>query len=165
MKTIAAKLKSPKSTELKFIDRLARDYPQFKFAPGSEDHWSAKLGTITYNPRRPAPQLRYSVLHELAHALLGHSTYRSDFQLLKLEAEAWQLAAEIGHKYQVEVDEEHIQNCLDTYRDWLHQRSACPKCGTHVLQRDANSYSCYNCRTNWRVTSRKFARPYRRRLS
>ena len=145
-----------------FIQQLAGDYPQFKFVSGLEDHWSAKSDTITYNSKRPADLLRYSVLHELAHALLGHTSYTSDFELLKLEAEAWSLAAKIGRKYKVKVDNEHIQNCLDTYRDWLHQRSACPKCGMHVLQSDASHYHCYNCQTKWQVTTKRFARPYRK---
>jgi len=156
--------KLSKKSELKFIDQLANDYPQFKFEAGDEDHWSAQTKTVFYNPKRPAVLLRFSVLHELAHALLGHTSYDSDFQLLKLESEAWKLATEIGHKYHVTIDDNHVQNCLDTYRDWLHKRSACPNCGTHVLQLDAQRYHCYNCQTSWRVSTGRFARPYRRRL-
>jgi hypothetical protein len=147
------------------MDRLQADYPQFKFQPGIEDHWSAKTGIITYNPDRPMIQRRFSVLHELSHAILGHTSYNSDFELLKLESEAWQLAAKIGHKYHVEIDDQHIQGCLDTYRDWLYWRSACPKCGTHVMQKDAASYHCYNCRTTWRVSSGRFVRSYRKTLA
>lgn len=152
-------------SDRQFISLLHRDYPEFKFQPGDEDHWSAKSGTITYNPRRPLFQRRYSLLHELAHAVLGHISYTSDFELLKLEAEAWQLAAKIGHKYQIEIEDAHIQNCLDTYRDWLYRRSTCPRCGTHVLQKDSASYHCYNCQTDWQVSSGRFVRPYRRRAS
>ena len=159
---MVAMITSAKKSD-KFIDRLKADYPDYKFKAGDEDHWSSKSNTIIYNPNRPLLQRRYSLLHELAHALLGHTDYRSDFELLKLESEAWKLAAEIGHKYQVEIDNEHIQNCLDTYRDWLHQRSACPRCGTHVFQSDQNHYQCYNCQAKWRVTSSHFVRPYRRR--
>lgn len=162
-KTRGLKLKAKQPAENRFIERLASDYPQFKFEPSEEDHWSAKTKTIFYNPKRPGSLLRYSVLHELAHAILGHTSYDSDFQLLKLEAEAWQLATEIGHKYHVAINDDHVQNCLDTYRDWLHKRSACPTCGTHVLQADAHHYHCYNCQTKWRVSTGHFARPYRQR--
>ncbi len=103
----------------------------------------------------------YGVLHELAHAQLGHRNYHSDFELIKLESLAWELAAEIGRKYKVEIDDEHIQNCLDTYRDWLHARSLCPSCGMHVLQKDPHHYRCFNCGAQWRVTSGHFVRPYR----
>lgn len=147
-----------------FINRLAADYPGYKFRAGRQDHWSPRIKTITYNPDEPLQKLLCGVLHELAHALLDHSTYSSDFELVKLEAEAWSLAAKIGKKYKVEISEEHIQNCLDTYRDWLHRRSACPTCGMHVLQKDSQSYLCYNCQTGWHVSSGRFARPYRKTL-
>lgn len=145
-----------------FIKRVARDYPQFKFVPGTQEHWSPRTGTITYCKSEPITELRYGLLHELAHALLGHNNYGSDFELLKLESEAWQLAAKIGKKYGVKLADEHIQGCLDTYRDWLHRRSQCPACGVHVLQKTANSYQCFNCGTAWQVSARRFARPYRR---
>ena len=145
-----------------FIATLSRDYPQYKFKRGSQEHWSPRSGTITYNPSQPLKLLRYGVLHELAHAQLEHTDYASDFELLKLESLAWRKAARIGRKYGVTISSGHIQNCLDTYRDWLHRRSACPVCGTHALQKDANHYHCFNCQNIWRVTSGRFVRPYRR---
>lgn len=145
-----------------FIDRLSQDYPDFQFVHGAQEHWSPKTSTITFNPAQKPQQIRYGVLHELAHALLGHQNYQSDFELLKMESEAWHLASKIGRKYGVKISEDHIQNCLDTYRDWLHRRSQCPSCGMHVTQESASTYHCFNCGTNWRVSSGRFARPYRR---
>jgi hypothetical protein len=147
-----------------FIKDLQRDYPHLKFKPGKQEHWSPKTQTISYNPNQDTEQLRYGLLHEIAHAQLKHNSYQSDFELLKLESHAWELAAKVGKKYKVKIDEDHIQNCLDTYRDWLHRRSACPACGTHVMQRDSRSYQCFNCQTVWQVSSGRFVRPYRRRL-
>lgn len=149
-------------TSKSFIKQLARDYPQFCFKPGQQGHWSPRSKTITYNPQEPSDELYYELLHELAHALLGHQTYQSDFELLKLESQAWELAAKIGRKYRIKLSEDHIQDCLDTYRDWLHRRSQCPTCGMHVLQKDSSSYKCFNCGAQWRVSSRRFARAYRR---
>lgn len=151
-------------TSRKFISQITKDYPQFKFAPGAQEHWSPRTNTITYSESEPAEELRYGLLHELAHALLGHDTYNSDFELLKLEVQAWDLAAKIGKKYGIKLDDGHIQDCLDTYRDWLHRRSKCPACGMHVLQKDSNSYQCFNCGTAWQVSARRFARAYRRKL-
>jgi predicted RNA-binding Zn-ribbon protein involved in translation (DUF1610 family) len=145
----------------KFIVQIAQDYPQFKFQPGTQEHWSPRTNTITYNDSEPAQELRHGLLHELAHALLDHNNYRSDFELLKMEVEAWALAASMAKKYRIRLDDEHIQDCLDTYRDWLHRRSQCPTCGMHVLQTDANTYKCFNCGASWRVSARRFARPYR----
>jgi predicted RNA-binding Zn-ribbon protein involved in translation (DUF1610 family) len=134
------------------IDRVILDYPQFKFCPGSQEHWSPKSNTITYSQSEPLDEL------------LGHNTYQSDFELLKLESEAWQLAAKIGRKYHIMLDDDHIQDCLDTYRDWLHRRSKCPTCGMHVMQQDSVTYKCFNCDTSWQVSSRRFSRSYRRKI-
>jgi predicted RNA-binding Zn-ribbon protein involved in translation (DUF1610 family) len=151
-------------TSKEFVRKIAKDHPQFKFVPGSQEHWSPRASTITYNDSEPADELGYGLLHELAHALLGHDNYSSDFELLKLEVQAWDLAVKIGKKYGIDLDGDHIQDCLDTYRDWLHRRSQCPACGMHVLQKDANSYACFNCGTAWQVSQRRFARAYRRKL-
>ncbi len=152
-------------TKKDFINQLRSDFPQFKFKAGSQDHWSPKNSTITYKKNEPLEKLQYGVLHELAHALLDHNNYHSDFELLKLESQAWELAAKTGGKYGVKINNDHIQNCLDTYRDWLHARSRCPHCGMNVLQKDLHHYHCFNCQTQWSVTSGRFVRPYRRTVS
>jgi predicted RNA-binding Zn-ribbon protein involved in translation (DUF1610 family) len=150
-------------TSNNFVGKVIKDYPQFKFLPGNQEHWSPKTNTITYSQTEALDELRYGLLHELAHAVLGHNTYQSDFELLKLESQAWELAAKIGRKYNVKLDDDHIQDCLDTYRDWLHRRSKCPTCSMHVIQKDAVTYKCFNCGTSWTVSHRRFARSYRRR--
>lgn len=153
---------SSKTIDL-FIKKLEADYPDIKFKTGAKEHWSPKLKTITYNPHEKPLNFKFGLLHELAHALLGHTTYGTDFELLKLESQAWDLAAKLGKKYGVKIDSEYIQICLDTYRDWLHRRSTCPVCGTHVLQSNIDYYHCYNCQTDWRVSNERFVRPYRRK--
>jgi hypothetical protein len=157
---------TPSKTSAKdFISRLRKDFPEYSFEPGKQDHWSPKSNTITYKASAALKDVQYGVLHELAHARLGHYTYHNDFELLKLESQAWELAAKTGKKYGVVISNEHIQDCLDTYRDWLHARSRCPACGMHVLQKDPHHYHCFNCRTQWQVTSGRFVRPYRRRTA
>jgi hypothetical protein len=143
-----------------FITSLSLDYPDFRFRIGKQERWSPKTNTIIFNPDSPS----YGLLHELAHAVLGHSTYGSDFELLKMEAEAWELAIKLGKTYGIKISDDHIQNCLDTYRDWLHKRSACPTCGTHVLQQSQTSYLCFNCQATWSVSSERFVRPYRKTM-
>lgn len=153
---------STSKTELKsFLGELKRDYPNLKFKRGLQENWSAKTMTVTYNHRQPIDQLKCSLMHEVAHALLEHKNYTSDFELLKMEAEAWELAAKLGTKYGLKIDDQHIQNCLDTYRDWLHKRSLCPTCGIHVIQQSPSIYKCFNCQMLWRVSSGRFVRPYR----
>ena len=148
-----------------FLEKLSADYPQFKFEKGAEEHWSPKTQTIMYNPSQPVQKIRYGIIHELAHAQLDHTDYKSDFELLKMEAKAWELASQIGQKYGVKIEDDHIQNCLDTYRDWLHRRSKCPSCGTHVLQDSSASYKCFNCGETWQVSSGRFVRSYRKKVS
>jgi hypothetical protein len=101
-------------------------------------------------------------LHETGHALLGHTSYQADFELVRLEAAAWERAKSLALSLDMTIDEGHIQNCLDTYRDWLHKRSLCPSCGTQSLQQgDFVHYRCHNCHTKWRVGTDRFCRAYR----
>lgn len=145
-----------------FLAKLKKDYPAYGFKPGKQDHWSPGKQIITYNPEKSFKQSSFAILHELAHAELDHHNYTSDLELVKLESEAWLLAAKIGKNYGVIISNEHIQNCLDTYRDWLHGRSACPNCGIRVLQTDSGKYDCFNCHARWAVTSDRFSRSYRK---
>jgi hypothetical protein len=160
-----AAMTTSSKTSAEFIKRIKVDYPQFSFKPGSQEHWSPRTKTITYDGSASAAELRYGLLHELAHALLEHDNYRSDFELLKLESQAWEMAVKVGRKYNISLDNEHIQDCLDTYRDWLHRRSKCPTCGMHVLQKDVRTYQCFNCGDSWQVSAGRFARPYRLKSS
>lgn len=145
-----------------FLLRIKQDYPRYGFKPGKQDHWSPGKQIITYNPDKPLAESSVALLHELAHAELNHTTYTSDLELLKLESQAWKLAAKIGKQYEVIITNDHIQNCLDTYRDWLHQRSACPNCTMRVLQTNPSKYECFNCHTEWAVTADRFSRSYRK---
>lgn len=145
------------------VKRLPKDFPGLVFKAGDEFCWSPKNQTIVYDAGLDDPTVgAWSLLHELAHAVLDHNRYGSDFELLHLEATAWHKAAELARKYGHEISGDHIQDCLDTYRDWLHQRSTCPLCGTTSLQETARKYRCHNCGTGWTVTASRFCRPYRR---
>lgn len=160
----ATNLSSKQSKSDVFIRTLQTNYPGFKFKAGKQDHWSPSSKTIIYNPDRPLNELKQSLLHELSHALLDHRDFKSDFELLKLEAEAWAKASELATQYDLVISEDHIQDCLDTYRDWIHRRSTCPSCGVHVLQQDSQTYRCFNCQHEWSVTSGRFVRSYRKGL-
>jgi hypothetical protein len=146
----------------KLLKTLQKDYPKVTFAPGETFSWSSRKQTIHY-PQFAGESVTaiWSLLHEMGHALLEHHTYQSDFELVKLEAAAWDKAAQLGQKYGHTIDVDHIQDCLDTYREWLYQRSTCPKCLINSLQRDLHTYCCYNCNTQWRVSRSKLCRPYR----
>lgn len=159
---MAATTSSNNSKINRFIDILKTEFPAYGFCIGKHDHWSPEYQKVTYNPDRPYRELQFCILHELAHAELNHKNYNSDIELLKLESEAWSLAAKLGKRYKVKITEEHIQRCLDSYRDWLHGRSACPSCSLRVLQTDAQHYECFNCHKTWAVTPDRFTRAYRK---
>lgn len=144
------------------VESAAKALPGVSMKPGDTFFWSPKESIITYRVGQEENiHDQWAFLHELSHALLGHSSYASDFELLLLEVAAWQKAKEIAPSYNLAIDEEHIQDCLDTYRDWLHQRASCPGCSTVSLQVNPTLYTCHNCHTSWTVSSSRFCRPYR----
>jgi hypothetical protein len=144
-----------------FIDQLSQNYPDLAFEASNSFCWSPKHQKILYDPKYDPTTGIWAILHELGHATLGHLFYSSDFELVQLEAAAWREAQKLGRKYAVKIDNDHIQNCLDTYRDWLHRRSKCPICGNVSLQVSSSKYKCFNCHTEWGVSTSRFCRPYR----
>jgi hypothetical protein len=148
----------------KLLIIIGKLFPDVSFEEGSSFYWSPQNQTVVHNPSSPSEEIGiWSLLHETAHAALGHEIYKTDFELLALEVAAWGDAKKLGEKLDVTINEEHIQDCLDTYRDWLHQRSTCPTCGNGGLQHDPREYRCHNCSTKWHVTASRFCRPYRRK--
>jgi len=147
----------------RLLARLAADFPELTFRAGEAFCWSPGDKQIVYRIGISEENVGvWSLLHELGHATLDHSTYQSDFALLQLEVAAWEAARDLAATYGHQIDPDHIQDCLDTYRDWLHRRSTCPTCGNKSLQETARQYACFNCDTRWHVTASRFCRPYRR---
>ena len=148
------------------LKTLSADYPNLQFVQSDKFYWSPKDKTVYYNNDRLTDKTaEWALLHELSHGVLGHTHYKTDVNLLQLEVEAWAMAQQIAKTYDIAIDEDHIQDCLDTYRDWLHARSKCPTCGEHGLQSNNGDYECLNCSGTWHVSSERFCRPYRRRVS
>jgi hypothetical protein len=144
------------------LGQLRRDFPAITFTAGNQFYWSPKSQEIMYSKTdSSASSAPWSLLHELGHALLDHTSYESDLELIEMESQAWEKAKEIGQTYGFTIEEDHIQDCMDTYRDWLHQRSACPRCDNRSLQQDDQHYRCFNCGTTWKVSLSRFCRPYR----
>jgi predicted RNA-binding Zn-ribbon protein involved in translation (DUF1610 family) len=143
--------------------RLRTDYPHILFVAGTRFAWHAEQQHIRYRSEAAStPRNIAALLHELSHALLGHANYRHDIELLQLEAAAWEQARKLAGQYQIVLDEDTIQDCLDTYRDWLHLRATCPTCFARSLQTSPSSYQCHNCGAQWSVTRSRLCRPYRR---
>jgi hypothetical protein len=152
----------PNSFMDKLLSRLQKDYPHIEFVAGKAFYWSPATRQIFYKTNAAGPTAVFSLLHEVGHALLGHKRYKLDFELLELEVAAWERAGLLAKDYAITIDGDHIQDCLDTYRDWLYRRSICPSCTTKALQQDDEPvYNCYNCHATWRVAPSRFCRPYR----
>jgi hypothetical protein len=130
-------------------DRLQRDYPDIIFTEGDDFHWSPSNKTVTYTQ---SSEDQASLLHELSHALLGHTDYKKDISLIEMERDAWQYAKDnLGPAYDQPIIDEIIEDALDSYRDWLHARSTCPNCQATGIQTKREEYRCLACRTKWRV--------------
>lgn len=84
-------------------------------------------------------------LHEVGHALIGMYDFKTEVGRLKIEVMAWEKAKELCDVYGVDVDEELIEAELDTYREWLHQKSRCPKCGLTRFQTPDGVWHCPQC--------------------
>ena len=144
------------------IAELKATFPQLRFTAGEQFCWSPETGEVFYKADSRDARATWSLLHETGHALLEHATYKADFELLRLEIAAWERARELAGSLDIIIDEDHIEDCLDTYRDWLYKRSICPTCTTKCLQQgDFVHYRCFNCHTVWRVTQNRFCRAYR----
>lgn len=148
---------------LKLIARLQAQYPNLRFTHATQFCWSPETSEIFYKPGAIDETAEWSLLHETGHALLRHQSYCADVELLRLEVEAWQRARLLARDVGITIDEDHIQDCLDTYRDWLDKRSICPTCRTKCLQKDdGKTYQCFNCHASWKVGNDRFGRIYRR---
>lgn len=144
------------------IDQLSAKYPSLKFVQGNSFYWSPETAEIYYSKQINHEKSLWSLLHETGHALLKHKNYISDYELLSLELAAWEKAKSLATEINIEISQDHIEDCMDTYRDWLHKRSICPNCGTKSLQQDNHKYyRCFNCHTSWRVSTSRFCRAYR----
>jgi len=128
--------------------KLKVDFPSFCFVADQGFIWSPNEQTIFYDADSRDTA---SLLHEMSHALLRHQDYTRDIELIEMERDAWEYAKTLGEKYKVPIQENDIQDALDTYRDWLHSRSLCPTCKATGLQTKKYLYRCIACTTAWRV--------------
>ena len=72
--------------DAKFLQRLQRDYPEFRFINGSKFAFRPPK-TIVLGPLEPFYELL--ALHELSHAILEHRTFKMGVERLKMESAAW----------------------------------------------------------------------------
>ncbi len=142
--------------------QLKTDFPDISFNPGDEFRWSPSAAAVWYAARSADT---VTLLHETAHALLGHESYKHDIELIRLERDAWKKATALGQKYGIPITETHVEDALDTYRDWLHARSLCPTCKQNGIQEDENHYVCVICGQKWSVNDARHCGLKRQKIS
>lgn len=123
----------------KLIVQLKMDYPKIRFRLGKK---------FAFRPPRTiffAEGQELELLHELGHARLEHDFYTTDIERLRMERAAWEEARRLCYQYAVEYDQEFVEMALDSYRDWLHRRSQCSKCGLTRYQTRDGKYHCPSC--------------------
>lgn len=134
------------------LDNLATIIPDITLIKADIFSWKPSLNSITYIDNELATDHgALNLLHEAGHALKNHQTYAYDVELLRLEAEAWDIAKSICKDMSINFNTDIAQDNLDTYRDWLHQRSTCITCGFISLQTEPGIYRCFNCDSRWSV--------------
>lgn len=148
------------STLNNLLNRLSKDFPTINWEKSERFSWEPSTGTIYYDPCGQDP--KWSLLHEAGHMTKQHNTYKGDLDLLRMEVEAWDEAKRLASVYGETIDQDHIEDCLDSYRDWLYKRSQCPKCYQNGIEQTSGNYRCINCRHQWTVTQNRFCRVYRK---
>ncbi len=132
------------------LKQLKTAYPTLHFEEAEDFQWLPSSKTITYPLSDDTFEPR--LLHEVSHALLEHTEYLRDVDLVAMERDAWQYArTTLAPLFDVQVTADDIQNDMDTYREWLHARSTCPACGANGLQTQQWHYRCLACAHVWKV--------------
>ncbi|MBR5621257.1 hypothetical protein IKW75_02120 [Candidatus Saccharibacteria bacterium] len=125
-----------------FLAKIRSDFPDYRFVDGARFSFRPPK-TIVVGPEEANDSLL--LLHELGHALSGHRDFNTSVKRVKMEREAWDKARELAADYGVEFDEDLVEDELDTYRDWLHKKTVCPKCGLTRFQTPDGNYHCPRC--------------------
>lgn len=148
--------------KLQNSDIFARLPHEVVWEAGPGFSWQYRTHTITYDDRDPAAEAL--LLHEAAHAILDHRDYAYDVHLLEMERAAWDNARILARRFGVKIQAKTIEEALDTYRDWLHARSLCPRCGSTGVQDGRLNYTCLACHRQWRANEARTCQLRRYRI-
>ncbi len=133
--------------------QIIHDFPDIQFTIGDDFLWSYQDKKIAHPEIKNEHDLAY-LLHEVGHSQLGHSSYSRDILLLRMEQDAWQYAVDhlaSAYASSVSMDDDIVNESLDSYRHWLNARSTCPYCQAIGLETDSGQYTCLICKKTWTV--------------
>lgn len=127
-----------------FLARVRADFPDIRFVTGERFIFRPpRTVVVPKNADSEADALR--LLHEVGHALSRRWSFDTEVERLKIEVIAWAKARELAPLYGVTADDELIESELDSYRDFLHQKSRCPSCGLTRFQTPDGVFHCPKC--------------------
>lgn len=136
------------------VAKIKQDFPDIIFEKSNAFSWSPNTRTIFYkNPLQQQDNFA-QLLHEIAHAKLQHESYQRDITLIDMERLAWEYAVETlapAYNLPLQMNDDIVQDSLDSYRNWLHSRSICPNCGAVGMEIAKHRYRCLQCLSEWRV--------------
>lgn len=138
-------------------------YAQHRFLPAAFFSYDASEEVINYLPDALSTNSgKLALLHEISHCELGHFHYQTDLQLYAMEIDAWQLTRKLAKKFKIPITKDYIEDCLESYNQWIEKRGTCPKCQTFCAQTTETEFECFNCSTRWRVNTSPQVRTTRR---
>lgn len=156
----------PSNEQLNFsrlLTRLKADFKHLKFVAALDFYWSWQNNTIYYNPAQT--EAEHLLLHELAHASLNHNSYSYDTELVQMELAAWQYSKQHFYpKYLGQFNHKLADDYLESYRNWLYERSLCPNCNSTGQQTINGHYICLACQQQWCANPAKRTMLKRRKL-
>lgn len=145
------------------INQANNFFPDITIQQAEISLWSPSRKTVYINPDEDQPD--WILLHELGHALLNHQEFNKDIELLAIERDAWNYAkSELAPKFKIQIDQDFIEDHLDSYRDWLHTKSTCPTCRANGVEIAKNQYFCPICNTKWKTNIATQTQPRRYKL-
>ena len=146
------------------LESVELAFPDLTFTAGEQFEWQPAESVIVYDLDDPLFEAR--LLHEIGHATLNHSSYDRDVDLIAMERDAWQAARmQLAPQFKADIPGDVIHHDMDTYRDWLHERSTCPHCGSNGIQIKKRDYKCVTCLKTWRVNEARTCQLRRYRLT
>lgn len=133
---------------------LISAYSQYRFLPAGFFSYDAADEVINYDPDRlHKPIGKISLLHEISHCELGHFHYRFDIELLMMEVAAWHYTKKLAKIHGLKLDNVYIQDCIESYDNWVNQRGTCPVCNNFCIEQQENIFDCFVCNTRWQVSN------------
>ena len=127
-----------------FLAKVRGNFPEVRFKAGNKFSFRPPK-TVFFDKNCDENFSSLLLLHELGHFLCGKFEFKTEIERLKIEVLAWEKAKKLAPLYGILIDEELIENELNSYRNWLHQKSRCPSCGLTRFQTLDGVFYCPKC--------------------